>query len=158
MRRPVQERFEDKFTKSEGCWEWQASKTQGGYGHLKFEGRMQLAHRVAYQLYVGEIPDGVYVCHHCDNRKCVNPAHLFLGTQADNIRDCWDKGRGVFPENAGEKHGQSKLTEGQVKEIRARRNAGDLTTDLAKEFGVARTTISGIVCGIRWTSILDTGI
>lgn len=152
--RKVLERFESKFNKSDGCWEWEASKTYGGYGHLKFNGTMQLAHRVAYQLYIGEIPDGLYVLHHCDNRKCVNPEHLFLGTQKDNMCDRDSKGRGVIPDNSGENHGLSKLSKKQVLEIIDKRARGFTTVAIAKEFGVARTTISGIVCGRRWQSAL----
>ena len=147
----IQERFEAKFTKSDGCWEWEAGKFQGGYGSIKIAGRQHQAHRVAYQLYVGEIPEGMCVCHRCDNPSCVNPAHLFLGTKSDNMRDCENKGRRAHP--SGEKHGRSKLTEEQVIEIRARRSEGARNIDLAKEFGVSRPTISHIVCYSEWKSI-----
>ena len=91
--RVVLERFEEKLVKGrrEDCWEWMACKNSGGYGYFGFEGKVQLAHRVAYQLYVGEIPDGLCVCHKCDNPGCVRPDHLFLGTRADNTHDCENK-------------------------------------------------------------------
>ena len=149
----VQERFEAKFTKSEGCWEWNAYKDRVGYGTFRIAERHQMAHRVAYQLYVGEIPAGLCVCHHCDNPRCVNPAHLFLGTQADNMRDRENKGRGVFPGLSGENHGSAKLTEAQVIEIRAKYGEGARQVDLAKEFGVTQSIISMIVCGRVWTKI-----
>ena len=148
--RTTLERFEDKFIKSIGCWEWRASKGNKGYGQFLINGQIRQAHRVSYQLYVGEIPEGLYVCHRCDNPGCVNPSHLFLGTQTDNMRDCENKGRGVHP--SGEQHYFAKLTEKQVAEIRARRNDGTTQTDLANEYGVSQPTISHIFCGDTWAS------
>ena len=153
MIRTIQKRFESKFTKSDGCWEWTASKVKGGYGQIRVSEQMQYSHRVAYQLYVGEIPAGMCVCHHCDNKGCVNPAHLFLGTQAENMLDCKNKGRGVHPDNSGEKNGRAKLTEAQVVEIRVRYSEGDTQSNLAKEFGVTQTAISHIVCGRNWPKL-----
>lgn len=145
----IQERFEDKFTKSDGCWEWNAYKNPKGYGAFSFNGRQRLAHRIAYQLYVGEIPDGLFVCHHCDNPRCINPSHLFLGTVSDNNRDRGNKGRGK--DQYGEKHCCSKLTSAQVIEIRAKYSEGTTQVNLAKEFGVGQAAISKIICGRTWT-------
>lgn len=75
------------------CWHWRGAQNKFGYGRMTYEGRLQVAHRLAYRTFVGEIPDGLYVLHKCDNPACINPEHLWLGTYSDNMRDCWAKGR-----------------------------------------------------------------
>ena len=90
---PLRKRFNEKYEISiSGCWNWTGSVDSKGYGSIK-DGVTSRAHRVAWKLYKGKIPEGIFVLHTCDNRKCVNPNHLFLGTSKDNVRDMMDKGR-----------------------------------------------------------------
>jgi hypothetical protein len=130
-----------------GCWEWvHKARYPNGYGRAKVNGRATTAHNGVWQLLNGPVPAGLMVCHTCDNRICVNPDHLFLGTAQVNTADMIQKGRAA----TGERHGRSKLTQSQVDEIRARRAAGEPVTDLAAAFSVCRHTISLIASGRIW--------
>lgn len=148
----IQERFESKFAKKDGCWEWVAHRNNMGYGKFALNGRMQYAHRVSYELYIGAIPNDLQVLHHCDNPACVNPSHLFIGTPSDNMRDCANKGRSAHP--YGEKNTHSKLSEWQVKEIRARYFLGTLQASLSRDYSVTHQTISDIVLHKTWKGVI----
>ena len=126
------------------CWDWLGGVNNKGYG----------PHRRFYQRLVGPIPTGMQVCHHCDNRRCVNPDHLFVGTNSDNVRDMVRKGRQVIPDRRGERHPRAKLTKQQVDEIRERYRAGEGQTALAREFGVQQPAIWKIVTRRTWSGAL----
>ena len=144
-----QKRYWEKVRKADGCWEWQAGVGKNGYGQIGFRGGIVTSHRAAWILTNGPIPDGLYVCHHCDNRKCCNPDHLFLGTFQDNMSDMVSKGR--HGGSSGENHPKALLTWDTVREIRARYKAGNIIQrDLAVEYGVSTPTIAGVVRNYTW--------
>lgn len=137
------EAFWEKVNKSGNCWEWLGVKNSKGYGYLKNEGHMTSAHRFVYELKVG--PIGVlHVCHHCDNPGCVNPDHLFLGTQKDNMQDCVKKGR---INQRGEKNNNCKLTDVEVMRIRERAGSCPQQVFVA-EYGMSSGYISEIIAGL----------
>ena len=146
-------RFWAKVKIGEGCWEWQAAKTRDGYGSVGIAtSRSALAHRVAWELTRSKIPEGMYVCHHCDNPSCVRPSHLFIGTQADNIRDAAEKGR--VADNRGENNPKAKLSNKDVLAIRNAYAAGSIQADLARQYEVTPETISAVVRGRTWAHLL----
>jgi hypothetical protein len=150
----IREIFSERCVEKEnGCVEWQGAKIPDGYGHLRFLGKHILAHRFSFLLHGGVIPEGKYVCHRCDNPPCVNPAHLFVGTQTDNMRDAVKKGR-HNPPPLGEKHHRSKLTEEKVRLIRKMRAGGASQQSIADHFGTPQTNISQILRGKTWREVL----
>lgn len=132
-----------------GCWNWKRY-SRHGYGIIRLNGKERFAHRVSYSLFTGEIGNGLCVCHKCDNPKCVNPEHLFLGTHADNMRDCARKGRNKIPRNEGEKHGMSKLKEYMVFEILNHIKNGLKQIQIAKMFKIDPSMVSYIKSGKYW--------
>ena len=133
-----------------GCWEWNKRPDIHGYGDLDWRGKRYKAHRFSYEKHFGPIPDGARICHKCDNPKCVNPDHLFAGTQKENIRDCVEKGRNC----RGEKQGRSKLKEADVLFIREQcKNRTTSHKDLAKLFNVHPFHISAIHRRVFWKHI-----
>jgi hypothetical protein len=148
----IAERFWAKVQQAESCWWWTASvDAKSGYGWFSIRRKMFKAHRIAWQLARGPIPAGLHVLHHCDNRKCVNPAHLFLGTNADNIADRMNKGRKSGC--AGERNGRAKLTRDEVALIRSQLASGKSQDCLAGRFGVSQSCISQIALGHNWNAV-----
>ncbi len=138
--------------KPDKCWEWQAYKGIEGYGKFSLGGRkggMFFAHRVAWLIAYGSIPSSLCVCHHCDIRSCINPYHLFLGTDADNSADAVRKHRIAH----GEQHCRAKLTEQGVRDIRRRAAEGERQSALAREYGVDAMTIWFIVHRKKWLHV-----
>jgi len=153
-RRAPAERFWSKVEKGEGCWRWTASTTGrdgARYGIFSATGnRIERAHRVAWELTHGSIPDGLFVCHHCDNPSCVRPDHLFLGTPADNTRDMDAKGRRAA--QLGTANPASKLTDAQVAEIRTlgKKPRRPEMRALATKYGVHVNTIDNVFERRNW--------
>ena len=150
----------------DGCWEWRGSRTARGYGRFSL-GRMSLAHRAAWHLFVGPIDAGLVVMHTCDNPPCVRPSHLRLGTMADNQGDMARKGRAasgdrngsrLYPgrrrpgisHQLGEANGQAKLTAAVVREMRERRMP---VRDTAATYGISKAQASRILSGKRWPHV-----
>lgn len=149
-----------------GCWLWLGATNRKGYPQLQIRGKPYRGHRFALELHSGERrgPEW-FVCHRCDNPLCVNPAHLFWGTPADNVHDMNRKGRTVSCPGdlngtrkhrealkRGERHYKAKLSAGQVETIKARRAAGERLRVIAADYGVAESCISRIANGVRWVS------
>jgi hypothetical protein len=130
------------------CVEWTRRVSVNGYGTLKYKQKQYMAHRFMWEFKFGPIPDGKIICHKCDNRKCINPDHLFIGTTQDNVDDKMAKGR--FVPCPGERSGTSKLTEAQIVAIRADTRPQYV---IAKEYGVCRSNISVIKRGSSWGHI-----
>lgn len=137
------------------CWEWARVRNQHGYGQLRVAGRMVYAHRLACELGVRPIPDGMHVLHQCDNPRCINPAHLSLGTHSQNMKECSERGRARIPNpiKRGEQNGAAKLADVEVLSIRRLLSAGRTQRDIAARFGVSQQTIANIKSGKRWGHI-----
>lgn len=152
----LKERFWSKVDKSGDCWLWIASVNNTGYGEFGIGRKVVKAHRVAYELVVGKIPSKMCVLHRCDNPPCVNPTHLFIGTLKDNAVDMTKKGRRYKPYNKGSKHGNAKLTEESVMEMRKLYpNASTLKEYLVigKKYGVSRRTVARALRSESWNHI-----
>lgn len=162
---PVADRFWTKVDRSagpDGCWLWTGALASSGYGNVGVQRRPGLAHRVAWELTHGPIPKGMYVCHNCpggDNKLCVNPAHLWLGTPTQNAQDAWDKGamphtHRVSEAQRGSAHHHAKLTEEAVVAIRRAYAAGGVSqSELAARYGVGPGAIQKVIAGTRWRHV-----
>jgi len=129
-----------------GCRIWTGYGTADGYGRMRVNGSMVMVHRIAYELAFGGIPTGLMVCHRCDVRSCCNPEHLFLGTNAENMRDMVAKNR----QSSGKHRPDAKLDEGKVTRMRSQRAKGQTIRSLAAEFGVKKSTVEQVVNFKRW--------
>lgn len=149
------QRFWSYVDKGPVCWTWKAGRFARGYGQFRVGTRKVRAHRFVYEIEAGPIPEGMFVCHHCDNPLCVRPSHLFLGTAADNAADRDRKGRYRHPGPAaasrpGEKNPAAKLTLHAVKLVRGLSRQGYSNRRLAKIFNMGASQIGNIVRGDSW--------
>lgn len=148
--RPIAVRLAEhtRIDEATGCHLWEGYRVADGYGHLKIRGVAQRVHRIAWEIAYGPIPTTLSVCHKCDVRNCINPEHLFLGTQADNYADMVSKGRRRVP--FGEKHWSAQIGEDSVRAIRA-----DTRTQqaIADNYGLSRSLIGLIKQRKRWAHV-----
>lgn len=131
-----------------GCWEWPGFRDKNGYGRANFNGKTTVAHRAVYQLTGGVIPEGMNLCHRCDNPPCCRPDHMFIGTQKDNCQDAKAKAR----HSHGERNGSAKLSEEAVREIRS---SGLTQWGLADKFGVTQSAIWAVIHRRAWAHVQD---
>ena len=145
--------FWDRVEKSpSGCWIWKGNVNEQGYGRVRFNGRSMLAHRVAWMLTHGDVPDGHFVCHQCDNPPCVNPEHLFTGTASDNNKDMHAKGRNNQPH--GEAVKVAKLSDEKVGRMRRLYKTGLISEpELARAFGVDGSIVHRALSGENWSHV-----
>ena len=152
MGRIVEKTIKERFREKVGLdWQWRASKNASGYGIIGVGDKVELAHRLSYKIHNGQIPDNMQVLHTCDDRGCVNPEHLYLGTNHDNIMDRVKRNR--KGDVSGEKNGLSKLNKKQILEIRERYKNGENQHSIGKQYGVCKATIYYIVNELTWKHI-----
>ena len=141
--------FFQKVEKTDSCWVWTGCHSSLGYGKLTRNNKSYKAHRYSWMIHNGSIPSGMFVLHHCDVPNCVNPDHLFLGTQTDNMKDMDNKGRRTI----GEKKSNAKLNNKKVKEIRQLLLKKVTQEVIAKQYGVSQKIIWNIKHRIYWSHV-----
>lgn len=156
IRKPLIERFWPRVNKNgdNGCWNWTAALSAAGYGQIGAQGERKIlyTHRLSWEIANGQIPNGMVICHKCDNPKCCNPDHLFMGTQKQNMQDARKKGRDVHSRHPncfpiGHKAARAKITNEQASEMMKEIYGGALRSVTAKKFGVSVSLISKIING-----------
>lgn len=167
---PMEDKFWPKVRRTDGCWEWIGARYRNGYGFINIrkpgKATTKGAHRISWEIHNGPIPDGLVVCHRCDNPPCVNPLHLFLGTATENMRDMSAKGRALFgdknptrkhPEcvSRGESHRPAKLLSGDVICIRRMSEYGITQNVIAKKFNVTQSNVSAIIRRKSWNHLKE---
>lgn len=146
----MRRKFYDRVVASDedSCWLWVGAYANA-YGQMPNGRRPTFyAHRASFLIHVGPIPEGMEVCHSCDNPSCVNPNHLFVGTHADNMRDMKEKGK-----RRGALQARAKLTDADIPRIREMRSQGYRQEEIARHFGMSRTGIANILQGRTWTHV-----
>jgi len=150
MSKSIIDKFNEKYcpVPESGCWLWTgAMRGEGNYGAIAIDGKTFGAHRLSYLLHKGEIPEGMQVQHHCDVKECVNPDHLYVGTQKENMADMRRRSRSGYTGSKGESHPSCKITEEIVREIRA---SSLLQKELCKKYGLRQSQISRIINNQSW--------
>ena len=151
-------RFWNKVEKTEDCWNWIVGKTTFGHGRFHIDGKIYSPHRLVYEWEYGEMPKGMYICHHCDNPSCVKLEHLFLGTPSENLKDAYRKGRIphllTIARAHGEQNGLAKLTDEKVRQMRKEYAKGNTSyRKLAKEYGVSHPSAMDAIKRITWKHV-----
>jgi hypothetical protein len=151
----MKDRILGKITREGECWIWQGSKSESGYGRINIRPRIQRAHRVSYEVFVGPIPDGAEIMHSCDNPACVNPEHLSPGTHRQNMEDAASKGR--MARLKGQENPSASLCDSQVAYIFSdpSKHKRGYISRMARLYDVSRTTIRDILTRRKWSHITN---
>jgi uncharacterized protein (DUF433 family) len=152
-RKPLETRLIEgmRVNPTTGCHEWQRCKNRGSYASIGVKGGTMLVHRASYMAFKGEIPEGRLVLHSCDNRLCINPEHLRIGNQADNMRDRSERGRCACQK--GSAHGRAKLDDDDVRRIMERLQKGESASQVSKDYNVTAGNINFIRSGVSWNHV-----